>query len=284
MANIINQYGQVKVGVRVQASGGGGGNDADALAFITAASITDSTQQSAINTLVTDLKTYGIWTKMKAIYPFVGGTASSHKFNLKDPRDLDAAYRLVFNGGLTHDSMGISLNGTNGYADTRMNANSTNFNYLSQHLSLYSRTNTDGGYVDMGVQTGSGKRFVEFCIRLNGSFYGALFYNDTNGGADYLTYTNNDSRGFYTFNRPSNTIVNIFKNSNKVSTKTQTSSNTMFSETPLFIGAVNGFPSAGGYTNRQYAFASIGDGLTDAEALAFYNAVQTYQTTLGRQV
>jgi len=41
--------------------------DADAQAFITAAAITDSTQQSAINTLVTDLKGYGIWTKMKAI-------------------------------------------------------------------------------------------------------------------------------------------------------------------------------------------------------------------------
>ncbi len=49
--------------------------DPDAQAFITAAGITDATQQSAINTLVTDLKGYGIWTKMKAIYPFVGGTS-----------------------------------------------------------------------------------------------------------------------------------------------------------------------------------------------------------------
>ena len=34
----------------------------------------------------------------------------------------------------------------------------------------------------------------------------------------------------------------------------------------------------------QCAFASIGEGLTDAEASSFYTAVQTYQTTLGRQV
>ena len=73
-----------------------GGVDPDAQAFITAASITDPTQQSAINQLVVDLKGYSIWTKMSAIYPMVGGTASSHKFNLKDPRDLDAAFRLVF--------------------------------------------------------------------------------------------------------------------------------------------------------------------------------------------
>lgn len=82
----------------------GRGADADALAFITAANITDTTQKSAVTQLVTDLKSANIWTKMKAIYPFVGGTASSHRFNLKDPRDLDVAFRLVFNGGWTHSS------------------------------------------------------------------------------------------------------------------------------------------------------------------------------------
>jgi hypothetical protein len=38
------------------------------------------------------------------------------------------------------------------------------------------------------------------------------------------------------------------------------------------------------YSSKQCAFASIGDGLTDAEALAFYNAVNAFQVTLGRNV
>ena len=59
--------------------------DPDAQAFLTAAGITDATITSAINTLVVDLKGYNIWTKMKAVYPFVGGTAAAHKFNLKNP-------------------------------------------------------------------------------------------------------------------------------------------------------------------------------------------------------
>jgi hypothetical protein len=87
-----NNFNQVRVGVRngvvtqvVNAV------DADATAFIAAAGITNLTQAAAISTLVDDLKTYGLWTKMKALYPFVGGSAASHKFNLKDPRDLDAA-------------------------------------------------------------------------------------------------------------------------------------------------------------------------------------------------
>ena len=99
--------------------------DPDAQAFITAAGITNPTQQTAINTLVVSLKANGIWTKMKAIYPMVGGTATSHKFNLKDPRDLDVAFRLSFVGGVTHNSNGITVNGVNGYCQTWINNGST---------------------------------------------------------------------------------------------------------------------------------------------------------------
>ena len=93
------------------------GPPADAQAFITAAGITDPTQQSAIITLVTDLKGYGLWTKMKAIYPFVGGTATTHKFNLKNPLDTDGAFRLSFSGGWTHSANGALPNGTNAFAN-----------------------------------------------------------------------------------------------------------------------------------------------------------------------
>ena len=85
--------------------------DPDATAFLTAAGITDPTISSAIDTLVVDLKGYGIWSKMLAIYPFVGGTATTHKWNLKDPRDLNAAYRLSFFGTITHSSTGVKGDG-----------------------------------------------------------------------------------------------------------------------------------------------------------------------------
>ena len=50
----------------------GGGFDPNAEAFITAAGITDPTQQNAINDLVLDLKAASIWTKFNALYPIVG--------------------------------------------------------------------------------------------------------------------------------------------------------------------------------------------------------------------
>ena len=92
-----------------------GGGPADA--FIKAAGITDSTQQTAIKTLVNDLNGYGLWSKMKAIYPMVGGTATSHSYNLKDT----TKFQITWNGGLTHDSNGVTGNGTNGYGNLNLN-------------------------------------------------------------------------------------------------------------------------------------------------------------------
>jgi len=129
----------------------GGSVDPDAQAFITVAGITDPTQQSAINTLVVGFKDDGLWTKMKAIYPIVGGTATTHKYNLKDPRDLDAAFRLQFNGGITHSSTGVLPNGTNGYANTFFIPSVQIANADSFHFSMYSRTNGAWTNSDIGV-------------------------------------------------------------------------------------------------------------------------------------
>jgi hypothetical protein len=47
------------------------GSDPDYQSFITATGITEPTQSAALETLVSDLKSYGLWSKMKAIYPMV---------------------------------------------------------------------------------------------------------------------------------------------------------------------------------------------------------------------
>ena len=94
----------------IKSAGGGCAYDADVCAFLTATGITDTTIGGALNVLVGNLKTSGIWTACEAIYPFVGGTARSNQYNLKDPRDLDAAYRLSFNGYWTFSSQGANAN------------------------------------------------------------------------------------------------------------------------------------------------------------------------------
>jgi hypothetical protein len=249
---------------------------ADALAFIAAAGITDATQKQAICTLVSDLQTYGIWTKMKAIYPFVGGTASTHKWNLKDPRDLDAAFRLVFIGGGTHSSTGWLPNSTNGYADTFL-IPSTALQLNSVSMSYYSRTSST-----IAAQTMGGNDSVNYLL-LNNFSGGTSFYSQLNtSGANYIQATITNTQGLFIGNRTTSTVVNLWRNSSKVATDSKTTLGRP--AVKLFIGARNNVGVASGYDNKQLAFASIGDGLTDTEAADLYTAVQAYQTTLGRQV
>lgn len=251
--------------------------DADAQAFISAASITDSTQKTAINTLVISLKSYGIWSKMKALYPMVGGTASSHKFNLKDPRDLNDAFRLTFAGGWTHSSNGALPNGTTGYADTNLNDNLLTLN--NAHLSTYLKTQNDGLFCDIGAIYVIGAQNKETNIFAR---YGNIFYpriQDTNNGIISQT----SSLGLFVSNRVNTTQIRASYNG---ALKTLTSNTTGKAGRNIFISAANFSTSnnANYYSNRQTAFISVGDGLTDIELINYYTAIQEFQTILGRQV
>jgi hypothetical protein len=253
--------------------------DSDAQAFITAASITDSTQQTAINTLVTDLKGYGIWTKMKAIYPFVGGSASSHKWNLKDPRDLDAAYRLVFFGGWTHSITGALPNGTTGYADTKITPSSS-LNGLN-HLSYYSRSNNITAAM-MGIQDDSVSPQTQMYIEANKT---TDYYSLCNTSGNNITKSSTSTLGLYLVSRTTSNLLKAYKNGSVEGSNTA-SSILALSNKPIYLGAFNYwyFTQTIGYGNKEIAFSSVGDGLTDTEAANLYSAVQTYQTFLSRNV
>jgi len=258
--------------------GGAAPIDPDAQAFITAASITDPTQQSAIDTLVTDLKGYGIWSKMKAIYPFVGGTASTHKWNLKDPRDLDAAFRLVFNGGITHDANGITGNAVNSYCNTFL-APVSHLSVTDNHLSFYSRTSTASRY-DMGAADNVGISLNELImIARYQPTAGTPAYYSSDGGYN-CSSANSDGSGFFN-GTMDGTTQKLFRNSTLIASAT--SSGSQLSSNNIYLGAVNG-NAAYFISDRNYAFSSIGDSLTDTDAANFYTSVQAFNTTLSRNV
>ena len=209
--------------------------------------------------------------------------ASQFKYNLKDPRDLDAAFRLVFNGGWTHSSTGATPNGTNGYADTKFNPSLSGLSSTSTHISTYLRTNNDGVFCDIGAYDGNTSNYqISTYARITNICYVDL-------GAQLQTrqtYANTDSRGYYVASRTANNILKAFKNNilKSTNTNTNTSPITVLNKN-IFISANN---DTGGsitqFSTRQQAFTSIGDGLSDTEAANLYTRVQAFQTALSRQV
>ncbi len=253
--------------------------DADATAFFTAASITDTTQKSAVNTLVLSLKSANIWTKMKALYPIVGGSASSHAVNLKQP----GTFNLTFATGWTHSSTGMTPNGATN-ANTGL-IPSTALTSMNAHISYYSRTNITNLVSDVGcldVFGGYKSAIMQYYNTANTPYYDL----QTNGTNTILTSATN-SLGLMLASRTSSSMFKAYRDASLVGTNTVTSTNALpainYNLGAFYYRNASGAPSYY-YGLRQCAFASIGDGLTDAEALSFYNAVQAYQTTLNRQV
>ena len=250
--------------------------DADAQTFFTNAGITDTTQKNAVNQLVLDLKSYNIWTKMKAIYPMVGGTSTTHKYNLKDPRDLDAAFRLSFSTGWTHSSNGALPGGT-AFANTFLNT-ATNLSINSGHLSYYSRTDQASGVI---AEIGSLKSLPDSFsdIQLKSGSGAIVRFNNTTA---FNSAANTNSTGFYIGSRTASNVIKMYKNGSVLVNGTASSNAT--STVNFYIGAQNNNGTAQSYSQKQCAFASLGDGLTDAEASNFNTAVQAFNTTLGRNV
>jgi hypothetical protein len=126
----------------------------------------------------------------------------------------------------------------------------------------------------MGLADTTG--YLSIFSRYNASYYSQIH----NTASVYIVISNPNSLGLHVSNRTASNVLNIWKNGTKLGTGNQPSS--ARSSKSIFISAYNDSNLFG--SPRQTAFSSIGDGLTDGEATAFYTAVQKYQTTLGRTI
>jgi hypothetical protein len=262
------------------------GLDPNALAYIAAnTAITDELDKAVINDFYKGLKFDGTYNLIDAMYLPIWASAANNKWNLKDPRDLNAAFRLTFTGGWTHSANGALPNGLNGYANTYYSPNA-NQGLFSGHFSLYSRTQagSTNGIGANGVRdqiTGVG---VQCSPRRqdNASFF--VMHNEGTGGVALTTST--DGRGFWLGSRTAINSNKYYKNATIIAQNTANQAATTMSINNYFIGAINqgGFPLANTYDNKQISFASLGLGLSDSQVTALYNRVQTLMTHFGLNV
>jgi hypothetical protein len=267
--------------------------DTDAQRFIDTLQATGVTlttvQRNAIDTLVRDLKgltnpgytTANLWSKKLAIWPIIGGTAAAHKLNLKDPRNLDAAFRITFSGTITHSATGMAGDGSTGVGNLHITG--TNLSLNSAHLSFYSRTNVSfsSNNGDMGAWNypadGNfylGERFI------NGDSYRGL--NSVNIGPSTDNY---NTQGYWEATRTAGTTMYLLKNGSIMHTDV-TSATALPGNTLRILAWGDGSGDTPAfYSTRECAFASVGStGLTTSEAAIEATIVNAYQTRLSRNV
>jgi hypothetical protein len=234
-----------------------------------------STEQSAVNNLVFDMKATGIWTSMKAIYPMVGASAAACAQNLKS-----SSFTGIFNGGWTFASNGVKGNGSSGYFDTQFNCNA-NFTLNNNSISFY--TNTNQAFLANAGPFGA--------ISDTTNYYGYQSYLRSNAGNYSINYgsvnnqiTNSVTGGMYINTRTAINSFNIFKNNSLFGSNFGNNAMTSEPNVNMWAGCINITNTVNNPSDMNFAFFSLGDGLSDTQSANFYTAVQAFQTTLGRQV
>lgn len=254
--------------------------DADAQSFFTATGITDLTQKNAVNQLVLDLKSNSLWTKMKALYPMVGGNATAHSYNLKNT----AQYQLTFSSGWTHSSTGMLPNGYSAFANTGLNPNTIGLDQNSACYGAYSRTQSVGNTSLFGAFNAANS----INVSLFPNYSTNQLYSSLNGAESYtLPYTNTNSKGLFCVNRVTSTDKQDWVNGTKLQTLsgTQRGATTVGNlNESITLSAVNWNGARYYFSNRELAFAFISDGLTDTNLNNLNSIITTFQTSLSRNV
>lgn len=247
-------------------------SDSDAKAFVdrvyTAGGTLSATEKQAVDTLVQDLKSAGIWTKMKAIYPMVGASAAACAQNLKS-----SSYTGTFTSGWTFASTGVTPNGTSAFCNT--NVPWIDLQRNNNSIGFYSRTNIVASQIDIGVAD-------KYRLFANFTGVGA-------GGNNFSAFSsvaNADSLGFYQNIRIDSSIFKIYKNNSILITANIPTSVDAHPTQKIAIGGqmLENNTGVQNPSSKEFAFAFIGDGLTDTEASNLYTAVQEMQVTLNRNV
>ena len=253
----------------------GGSYDSDAQAYFTSvegAGYTMSAgEKTAVNTFVTGLKSNSLWTKTKAFYPLIGTAFAHAKWNLKNPADTNAAYRLVSTGTFNYSNGVTCTSGGN-----------------SDGLSTIDLTDTVATQNDNCTYVGVGTNVAEL--------KSAFGTNDASGDAHYiLPRTNGDefwasnncafsqvastsSIGRFYNSRRGATDWEMYKNGSSVLTP-NTASGTPGGLPFLICNGGNG--ALGAYTGKVLS-AGVFSGLTDTEISNLDGLISSLHSGIGR--
>jgi hypothetical protein len=253
---------------RVSSRGGGSpfAPEADALFARMTTAPTDA-RKTLVNNLIGSLKSAGVWQRLDAFYVIAAATAQAAQQNW-----VANAFNLSLVGAPTFTTdRGYAGDGATTYLSTGINLSAAGLKAVqdSHHMAVWVNTDTAANVADAGGSD----------ISIGGRDVGG---NITSRSASTTADTTAiaASNGWTLISRNNSADFRVDKNGVLQQTKTRTSG--AFASQTLFICGRNDGAGAltAGTTRQQGAFA-IGSALTEAEDLAFYNALNTYMAAVG---
>jgi len=223
----------------------------------------------ALASLVSYLKNNGLWTRLSAVYPMVGGTSASCAQNL-----TSSSFTGTFSSGWTFSYQGVTPNGTSAYMNTGFNFLDHGIDNNNGAFGIYlntSRASNNGAHGQISIFSPS-----------------SYIYPFTSGymvGGINSTWLNSqaistDSLGMFQTSRSSSTQEVLYKNETGTTFNLNTTSR---NNSNLYLGAININGSADVFDNTRIASAYVTKyGLTSTELTNMYTGLQAFNSTLAR--
>jgi hypothetical protein len=247
--------------------------------YAKAANINDTTVINTLDTFVSQLQSNNLYSKFYALYPLLGASADSCKWNLI----TTSSFTLNYTGSFNFTNTGISGSGTTSNINTSFTPSVNSADWATNNsFGVYVNTNVTGGY-DMGAESPTPPSAANADTYLISRFTDdtARFFNSSS-----LNVASTDSRGFWfgCISGSSGTNMNLYKNGTSVASKASPTTYTITQ--PLYFTANNLGPgfNANENSKRQYSLAFIARAFNSTEAATLYTIVQNFQTSLGRNV
>jgi hypothetical protein len=218
------------------------------------------------------------------LYPFVGGTAVAHGFNLADP----ASGRINWVGTVTHNANGITGDGVSGQGNTGLTMPSNAVADWLVWCGVYSRTSTSGNWEEIGnspvTSATSPSRVIGIlCRYTDGNMYAF------NGPGDILASAPvANGQGLFSGLRNATTGSYAFRNGALLATASGTTAPSLDDPMPQFV-VLRGNPTRAG-SPRNLAFAYLTNASTNAvlgntaKQVELYGYVQNFENRQGRAV
>jgi len=249
--------------------------DADAAAYladvITSGGTVNATMSAATNTLFTDLKSNGLYSKMIAMYPYVGGTASSHSINAL----LNKSFDITWNGGITHGISGTTANGTNGYGVTNFHPS----NYVDKTKSSFGLYITQKGIKTSNNLHGTfNNARMNFSSNISSGNLAFCLFGD--GAGQYNSAYSGHRDGNFIVIRTGATDTHLYGNGSFIASVSGYT-NLTASNPGFYLFEYQGAPGSW-FNDDTLAFTFFADDLSYAEAITLDGIINTFQTSLGR--
>jgi Fibronectin type III domain len=242
-----------------------------------------STQKAAISSFFSGLKTDSIYTKIRAMYLFAGGSAINNKWNLVNPLDTNAGFRLSFVGTFTHASDGVTAASTSGtYADPFINPNTLGWSLNDFAMGGYAKTNiTDNTVARTMMGLASSTKEEGIYPNYVGNRW---YYIDAAAGNPVSITSVSASSGFLVASRTTSTSLKGYRNGSPEG-GTQTTAAVGTSVNATFSLFNRNRPDANGRlydpTDQKMQFFFFSQGLNDTDVSNFYTRLTTLFTALG---